>query len=289
LLTGILCALGAALAAGTAVVLQAVAARRIPRSHGLDVRLGWRLIRSPTYIAGLALTGLGFLLALVALRQLPLFLVQAARASSLGVTAGLAVVVFGTRLGRKEWAALAGVGLGLTLLGFSATQSPAPSVSLGARSALLLVLAALAVCITFAARARGPSSGYLLGFLAGVGFATLGIGARTVVELTDPAQLVSDPAAWTIAAAAPLALMAFALAVQQASVTGVTATMVATETLLASAVGLVALGDTPMKGEWPLTVVGFAFTLVGALVLTRVDLQGQRSTATGVSSPTPTG
>ncbi len=95
---GLLCALAAALASGVAVVMQGLAARRQPLERDLDVLLMGRLLRSPAYLAGLALTALGFLLALVALRQLPLFVVQAARASSLGVTALVAVPLLGTRL-----------------------------------------------------------------------------------------------------------------------------------------------------------------------------------------------
>jgi hypothetical protein len=71
------------------------------------------------------------------------------------------------------------------------------------------------------------------------------------------------------------------LAVQRASVTGVTVTMVATETLLASAVGLFALGDTPSHGRSALAMTGFGLTLAGALVLAHVDLLRETGSVAG--------
>ena len=283
---GLLCALAAALASGVAVVLQGLAARHQPTERDLDVLLMWRLVRSPAYLAGLALTALGFLLALVALRQLPLFVVQAARASSLGVTALVAVPVLGSRLLRREVAGLAVVGIGLTLLGLSATESPSPSISLGWRTSLLAVVAILVLVAVIAARLSGAASGYLLGVVAGASFATLGVSARVLDDPTDLLALAADPAAWALALSGALALLVFATAAQRASVTGVTATMVATETLVASAVGVLLLGDGSAPGRWWLAALGFALTLGGALAMaqagtrasgTPIDLSERRS------------
>lgn len=274
---GLLCALAAALASGVAVVLQGLAARRQPTERDLDVLLLWRLVRSPAYLAGLILTGLGFLLALVALRQLPLFVVQAARASSLGVTALVAVPVLGTRLLRYEVVGLVIVATGLTMLGVSAVESPAPTISLGWRMVLIAVVVSLVLVAVAAARSSGAGSGYLLGVVAGAGFATLGVSARVLEDPTDLGALVADPAAWALTLSGALALLVFATAAQRASVTGVTATMVATETLLASAVGVLVLGDGSAPGRWWLAALGFAFTLAGALTMAQAG--------TRVSSP----
>jgi hypothetical protein len=273
---GLLCALAAALASGVAVVLQGLAASRQPTERDLDVLLLWRLFRSPAYLAGLVLTGLGFLLALVALRQLPLFVVQAARASSLGVTALVAVPVLGTRLLRYEVVGLVVVAAGLTMLGLSAVESPAPTVGFGWRLSLLAVVAALVVAAMAGARASGVASGYLLGAVAGAGFATLGVSARILEDPTDPLAVISDPAAWALVTSGALALLVFATAVQRASVTGVTATMVATETLLASAVGVAFLGDGSAPGRWWLAALGFACTLGGALTMAQAGTRAAR-------------
>jgi len=87
---GMACALFAALAYGGASVLQSVAARRAESGSGLDPRLMVRLARSVPYVSGLVLDLAAFVASLVALRTLPLFLVQSAVASSVGVTAVIA-------------------------------------------------------------------------------------------------------------------------------------------------------------------------------------------------------
>jgi hypothetical protein len=95
-------------------VLQNVAAKRAERQEGTaDALLAVRLLRDLPYLAGTALDGLGFLLSLLALRQLPVVAVQAGVAGSIGVTAILAAVVFGERLIRQGWAlAFGAIGLG---------------------------------------------------------------------------------------------------------------------------------------------------------------------------------
>ena len=101
----LLAVLGAVLAAlcyGAGAILQATAARSQQVTGGLDVALLVRLVRQLPYVAGLGLDAVGFVASLVALRSLPLFLVQAVIASSVGVTAVLAWRFLAVRLDRQE-------------------------------------------------------------------------------------------------------------------------------------------------------------------------------------------
>src|SRR3954464_6742032 len=84
----VLAVAGAALCYGASAVFQAAAVARA-RSTDLTGLMGG-LARDPRYLCGLLLVAAGFLSSLVAIRALPLFVVQAGRASSLGVTAVLA-------------------------------------------------------------------------------------------------------------------------------------------------------------------------------------------------------
>src|SRR5919199_412019 len=86
MLLGLVAAFGAAVAYGVASVLQAVGARRL-ESGSVDAAFLLRLTRSLPYVTGLALDGAGFVATVVALRVLPLFVVESAVASSVGVTA----------------------------------------------------------------------------------------------------------------------------------------------------------------------------------------------------------
>ncbi len=113
MIVGLLLALGAALTTGVASVLQGLAARRAAEEPADSLTDGSirRLLVSPLYLSGVALDGLGFACMVVALHWLPLFLVQCAAASSVGVTALVGRRVLGTVLGRASLVALCGLGL----------------------------------------------------------------------------------------------------------------------------------------------------------------------------------
>ena len=120
MLLGLSAALFAAVLYGVAAILQAIGARRVATSEGLDPRTAGRLLQQPAFLAALALTMFGFLFHLLAVRTVPLFLAQAGIAVSLVVTALLAVRLFGDRLSPVEWTAIGAVGVGLVLLSASA-------------------------------------------------------------------------------------------------------------------------------------------------------------------------
>src|SRR3954465_13952160 len=119
MILGLVAALAAAVAYGVASVLQAVGSRRLATAAP-DARLLLRLLRSAPYAAGLALDAAGFAATVVALRVLPLFVVESAVASSVGVTALVAARWLGARLLRPERIALVVLGVGLVLLASSA-------------------------------------------------------------------------------------------------------------------------------------------------------------------------
>src|SRR3954467_8788785 len=95
----VLAVAGAALCYGASTVFQAAAVARSGRTD-LTGLVG-RLAVDVRYLSGLLLVALGFLLSVLAIRALPLFVVQAGRASSLGVTAVLATLALGIRLRRR--------------------------------------------------------------------------------------------------------------------------------------------------------------------------------------------
>ena len=72
----------AALAGGVSVLFQAQSARAEDHDGGLGLLA--TLLRRPRYLVGMACAGLGFVFGALALRELPLFAVQAGRA--VGIT-----------------------------------------------------------------------------------------------------------------------------------------------------------------------------------------------------------
>ena len=129
MLLALVCALAANVSYGIGTVLQAAGARRTSTSEHLDVMLFARLSRQLPYLAGLGLDAIGFVASIVALRTLPLFVVQAAIAGSVGVTALASVFAFGFRLRASDVRAIGVLIVGLVLLGASAHGEHAAHLS----------------------------------------------------------------------------------------------------------------------------------------------------------------
>ncbi|TFV66977.1 UNVERIFIED_ORG: hypothetical protein E4P37_04455 [Bacillus sp. AZ43] len=266
MLLSVLAITGAALCYGASAVLQASAVARSARSD-LPGLLG-RLALDPRYLGGLLLVAAGFALSVVAIRALPLFVVQAGRASSLGVTAVLATVVLGSRLQRSERLALAGVAAGLVAVALAATPQGPASVPGAVRWAVLAAALGLLALVATAARTRpSPRSAALVAALAGTCFGLLALAARVLGPVALPAVL-GDPSAWAAGLAAAGGLVAGALALQRGTVVAVTTTMVATEAAVGSLLGL-AVGDRPAEGLAWLAAAGFVVTVGSALQLAR--------------------
>ncbi len=269
MLIGLLCAVLAAVCYGSASVLQAVSAKRTATSAGLDPRFLIRMFGQLPYLIGVSLDGIGFVASVVALQlNQPLFVVQAIVAGSVGVTAAIAAMM-GARLGRNEWLALSGLGVGLILLAASAGTEK--DVVLGTGWYWVMLVAAVPVGVIGAAglRLERSAAAVLLGVAAGLGFSITAIAARTL-RIPDPWwHLIGSPAVWAIAAGGVLGMLLFALALQRVAVTTVTALVLGTETIVPSAVGLGLLGDTIRSGFVAVAMTGLLLALLGAGLLAR--------------------
>jgi drug/metabolite transporter (DMT)-like permease len=269
---GLAGAFAASVAYGAATVLQAVGAGRTGRADAPDARLLWRLVHSAPYVTGLLLDAVGFALSLAALRSQPLFLVQAVVASSLAVTAMLAIVVLNTRLSPLEWGAVALVTGGLTFLALSARNEPSAHIGFVGRLSLLGGVVVVGIVAAATARRRsanGRDDAWALGCLAGLMFGAGGIGARVLAHPGSLTGLVDDPALWAMAFAGILGLLLYAMALQRGRVTIATSAVVVTETLAPGAIGITLLGDRPAHGRTLLAAVGFAVTVIGSVLLAR--------------------
>lgn len=251
---------------GAAVVLQTVAARRLPGRAGLR-GAAVRLLGSPAYLAALALVATGFLLAFAALRGLPVFVVQAGRASSLAVAALLAVPVLGARLRPLHWCGLAVLAAGLVGLGLAVTSAPATTPPPGVRAGMVaaaLVLAAGGWLV--AARTTSTWWGVVLAAGAGLGYGLLALGAR-LADLSSVPALLADPAAWAAGLGGALGLALTAVAVRRAPVMAATATTTATETAAGAVLGVLLAGDRAQPGLAGIAAVAVLAVLAGALTV----------------------
>lgn len=267
-------ALLAAVCFGLSSVMQAVGMRRAGPVSERDPRSLVRAWLTLPFLSGTGLDLLGFGFELVALRHLPLFLVQAAVASALAVTAIAASVMMKERLGRGEKLAVVAVCLGLALLGFSAGPEGATRAHTDFYTALGASLVGLAVLGLLAGRLPSRWRTPVLGLCAGLCFGVLALAARTLPQL-DPVRLLREPATYLVAVSSLIALVLWTMALSGGSVTTATAAMVVGETVLPAVIGVLVLGDEARPGWVPVAVGGFLLAVGGALALARFgELRG---------------
>ncbi|WP_377269685.1 hypothetical protein [Peterkaempfera sp. SMS 1(5)a] len=280
MIPGLVAALAAAVCFGVATVLQALGARATTRG-GVGGTL--RAMVNPPFAAGLALDGLGFVAQLVALRSLPLYVVQAALAGALAVTAVTGALLLGMRLGRAEWAGVAAVCGGLALLGAAAGREGHRRPGAGFHWGLLVAAAVLVLCGAAAWRLRGPLRAGVLGLLCGFGFGVVGLAVRVLpgVDLPDVVPLLGDPALYALLGAGATAFVLLTEAVRGGSVTTATAGMVLGETGVPAVLGVLLLGDGTRHGMGPAAVAGFMVAVAGALTLARFGEVGGSEASPG--------
>ncbi|MGA5219337.1 hypothetical protein ACPCAE_25170 [Streptomyces cinereoruber] len=261
-----ICAFASAICYGTASVLQAVAARASEpgTGGGVDVALLWRAVRQWRYLAGLCLDGLGFVLQVVALRTLPVYVVGAALAASLAVTAVVASRVLRVRLSRVERTAVAVVCAGLAMLALASGREGHRTGPAALDWALLAVVGGILLLGAAAGRLPDRPRALVLGLSAGFGFGVV----EVAVRLLDGVDL-TDPALYALLTGGGAAFLLLTSALQRGSVTTATAGMVLGETIGPAVVGVAWLGDTTRPGLGWLAVTGFAVAVAGSLTLAR--------------------
>lgn len=109
-------AVAAAMANAIASVLQREGARHESADGSLSLGLLWRLAHRPAWLGGITAIGVGFALQAAALATGPILLIQPMLVVELVFTLLLSSRVFGARLHRREWTAVAGMTLGVALL-----------------------------------------------------------------------------------------------------------------------------------------------------------------------------
>ncbi|WP_422756608.1 hypothetical protein [Micromonospora sp. WMMD708] len=254
---------------GFANMLQSVAAARTTVHHTFDPGLLLRLAGHRTYLIGLLCQVTGFVLAFLARRDLPLFLVQASVAAGLGVTALLGVVVLKWRLPAAEVALLVLLFAGITALVLSA--QPAPSKGLGTAGlvALALALGGIGLLGFFAVRLHGAPGSVALGSLAGLAFSAAAVAARPLASAPSAEAFVRDPLLYLLIAHSLVGQLLLGLAMQRGSTTAAVAAMDAAGAVPAAIVGLLLLNDKIWPGREWLAAVGFLITLASVIGLTR--------------------
>jgi drug/metabolite transporter (DMT)-like permease len=273
MLIGLLLALGCSVCYGTATVLQAAATRSVnsgDSDSGVDAALLLRALRQWRYLVGIALDGLGFVLQVAALRLVPIYVVAAAIAASLAVTAIVAAWVLSTRLSAMEWAAVAVVCASLAMLGVAAGPEGTGHGPRGLGWALLGIAALVFAAGAVAGRLSDRTRALVLGFGAGAGFGVVEIAVR-LIDSIDLAQVsfYTNPAVYALLAGGAAGFLLLTSALSRGSVTTAVAGMVVGETVGPALVGVAWLGDQTRPGLGWMVEAGFVVAVIAALALSR--------------------
>ncbi|WP_211268749.1 hypothetical protein [Actinoplanes subtropicus] len=257
------------MAYGVANLLQSMAAARTSVHHTFDPGLLVRLAGQRTYLLGIACQTLGFILAFLARRDLPLFLVQASVAAGLGVTAVLGVLLLKWSLPTAEVLLLGLLLSGITALVLAA--QPAHSRRIGPVVVLLLAASVLVMAVLgfFAARLHGALGSVVLGSLAGVDFSAAAIAARPLTNEHTLVGFLTNPLLYLVVIHSLVGQLLLGLAMQRGSTTAAVAAMDAAGAVPAAIVGLLLLGDRIVPGRGWLAATGFVATLLAVIALTR--------------------
>ncbi|MCX6469544.1 hypothetical protein [Williamsia herbipolensis] len=280
---GIVFASLAAVGYGLSSVLRALGARRaavaardaggdpaVNAAGGPSVGATAATLRDPAFLVGTALVVLGFGGGAIAARLLPLFLSQTIVSANLIVTALLGTAVLGIRLHTRDWIAICAVIASLCMLGVASTRHKTEGAdSFAFHWGLFGGTVVIAVAAVYAMYRLGPRAAIFGGAAAGVLFGVIAIAVRILrgIDSFDPVELITDPAAWTIAIAGAVGFYVQTVALQLGAVNGVTAVLVVGETAIPGIIGVLFLGDKAEPGLGWLAIVGFIGAVIGAIAV----------------------
>jgi len=258
----------ACLGYGIGSVLQSIGARRTAHVAGVG-GLALIAVQLP-YLLGLAADAVGFVANVVALQELPVFLVQSIMTASVGVTAVVASLR-GERLGRADWFALGILGAGLVIL--CLTADPEVAVRVTPATQWLILVATVVPVLVGVAGLRLPSRSSSLVLAAAAGLAWTGVVVSSRGLGAEPLGwgLLGTPLLWSILAQGLVGAVFFALGLQRGSVTTVTAITFVLEMVIPSGLGLWLLGDSVARGLGGWAVAGFALAIGGTVSLLRTS------------------
>ncbi|MDL9947387.1 hypothetical protein QSJ19_17730 [Gordonia sp. ABSL11-1] len=279
MLIGIIAAVVAALAYGTASVLQAHGARSVAEpptgidgpgaSHAPTLRSTITAMLTVSFLAGMALDGFGFVGNLIAARELPLFLAQPIVSANLVVTAVLAALFLHVRLRTIDRIAIGVVVVALIVLGLVSADEGHGHDGAWLHWTVLVLGAALIGGGLAMLQLPGARIAVIAGLLAGIVFGVMAVAVRIVHGLDpfSPGELLTDPAAYAVVVCGVGGFYLFTVALQTGSVNGAAAALVVGETVVPGAVGIALLGDATRSGWMPVAMIAFIAAVAGAVIV----------------------
>jgi drug/metabolite transporter (DMT)-like permease len=263
-------AIGCSLCNGVSTVTQKIGADHERTVHSFDLTGFLKLLKNVPYVLGIFLALVGYGLSLIALRVLPLFLVQSVIAASVMVTAFGEQIFLHKRINRRTYLALTIIIIGLTLLSISAVSGHA-TVGTGTTRLLIEILPVpVAVIGLLFVYAQGRVSALVLAALGGLAFGNTSTIGR-IFTCTGPLwKLVENPLSYSLITSAVLGQYLFTVALQRSTATKSNAVMIALQTFGPAICGLLFFDDRIRSGFQVLVLAGSVLVIMGSAA-TAVD------------------
>lgn len=262
MLVGILFATAAMVLNSCGALLQAEGARRATRTRPAAIQ--------PRYIAGVLVDLLAWLCAVMALRVLPVFAVQAVIGGTIALTAVVGARMIGVPLPTSTRVAVALCLAGLVAVAASAGSEAPPVRPRGVDLVLLVSLLLLAVAVLVL---RQGKRAWPLALVSGMGFGGTALSVRAAHVQTgegfDVVLLLGQPATYLLVGFWIVGMVGYTAALSRGDVGAVTAVFTVTEVLVPGMVGIQLLGD-PVRPGWAwVLALGLAAAVAGSVVIAK--------------------
>ena len=261
-LVGILFAAVAMVLNSCGALLQADGARRATRTRPAAVQ--------PRYLGGVLLDFVAWGCAVMALRVLPVFAVQAIIGGTIALTALVSARLIGARLPMTSRLAVAACLLGLVLVAASAGYEQPPVHRPGVDVVLLASLLLLAVAVLVL---RQGKTAWPLALVSGLGFGGGAVSVRAAHVQTgdgfDLVLLLGQPSTYLVVGFWLVGMVGYTAALSRGDVGAVIAVFTVTELLIPGMVGIQLLGDPVRPGWGWVLALGLGLALASTVVIAR--------------------
>jgi drug/metabolite transporter (DMT)-like permease len=262
-LTAVVASIGCSLCNGISTVQQKIGADHEGKVRNLDIMLLLRLLKNIPYLLGILLAIGGYGLSLVALRVLPLFLVQSLIAASVVVTALGEWFFLHKKFGKQTYIALAIVLVGLGLLGISAVSGPAIVNNDTAKLLIETSIIPLGIIGVVFVYQQNKLSAFVLAAIGGILFGNTSSIGRILVYPHPLWRIIDDPLLYCLIASSILAQYFFTVSLQRTRATKSNAIMISMQTLAPAICGLLFFDDKIRAGFQFVALVGSILVIVG--------------------------
>jgi len=263
----LLAAFGVALCNGIAAVLQKLSADKQKTVFSLRFKLLFLLIKDWPYLIGIILDIAAWIFTLIAVHNLPLFIVQPIIAFGVVITVIVEHYVFRLKFKLQILLAIGLTIIGLLLLAIAAQPQVVIQVSSLVRLSILIAPIILVIIGAFFARRKDKSATIILAAISGLAFGGTAIAGRILNFSLPYWHILYNQMFIAIIAYGIIGLLLFTMALQRHQASTINAVMITFETTAPIIIGLLFFGDKPKNNLWFLVIIGLVIALSGTLMI----------------------